>query len=77
MTDGPPIHSMECRNQVSVNDVWSPIRYMECGKHVTMRLIWSPIPFMECGNLVNVNDSYGLPYLMWNMGTLLWGPSHV
>ena len=33
-------------------------------------LLWSHIPYMECGNPATVNNSYGPPYLIWNVGTL-------
>ena len=61
---------MECRNLVSVNEIWSPIPYIDDRDLITINDLYSPITYMECGNLVTVNECYGSPNLIWNAGTL-------
>ena len=34
--------TMQCRNLVTVNDLWSPIPYTECSNLVTVNDLWSP-----------------------------------
>ena len=70
MTVMVPIPYMECRNLLSVNDLWSPIPYMDGRDLITINDLWSPITLYGMWEPSNCQWLYGPPNLIWNVGTL-------